>query len=224
MEEINLKELMLIILKRWWILAICTVLCTAAAVWWSYHKMNPVYQTSTTLYVGKSIDTEGILSSDLSLGTQLINDYREIAKSRMVASTVIEELGIKDISAAAMAGKVSVNQRGETRVIQISVADTNPQMAKELANQFAEAFKKKVTEIMQIENVQIIDKAELPTYPVSPNKKRITLFAFALGFAIGIGIIFLLEYLDDTVKTPDDIHKYLDLPVVGTIPVFPKKI
>ena len=99
----------------------------------------------------------------------LINDYREIAKSRSVVNKVIEELGL-DIKTEDMAKKIKVNQPEMTRVIEISATDPDPQMAMNITDTMAEVFRRKVIEIMQLENVQIIDKAELPTYPTSPNK------------------------------------------------------
>ncbi|NLX64746.1 MAG: hypothetical protein GX022_08255 [Clostridiaceae bacterium] len=129
-------------------------------------------------------------------------------------------MGLKNISAASLAGRIVVNQRGESRVIQISVNDTDPQMAMKLTNKVAEVLKKKIIEIMQIENVQIIDKAELQPNPVSPNKRMNYIIGVILGLIAGMGIILLIIYFDNTVKTPEDVKKHLNLPVIGTIPSF----
>lgn len=223
MGEINLIDLFKLLLRRWWIIFACVVVFGTAAYIWTNYYVTPVYQSYTTLYVGKNTDQVGVQSSDLYLGSNLILDYREIAKSKLVANEVLKELNITNMSASAMAGRISVTQRNETRVIQISVSDTDPQRALDITNAVAKVFQKKVVEIMQVENVQIIDKAELPMSPVSPNKRRDTLIGIILGLAISIGIIFLLEFLDDTVKTPEDVAKYVDLPVIGTIPVFQMK-
>jgi len=220
MLEINLKDLIRLILKKWWIFAICILVSGSAAYIWTNYFTVPVYSSSTTLYVGKNIESEGIQTSDLSLGSILIQDYRELAKSKLVASEVIDEMGLQNMSPASLAGRIGVSQKGESRVIQISVNDTDPQMAMELTNKVAEVLKKKITEIMQIENVQIIDKAELQPYPVSPNKRMNYMIGVILGLIAGMGIILLIVYLDNTVKTPEDVKKYLNLPVIGTIPNF----
>ncbi|NLK86635.1 MAG: hypothetical protein GX279_03980 [Clostridiaceae bacterium] len=222
MEDISYKQLLKKILERWWILLICVLVSFSTAYVWTNNFVVPLYSASTTLYVGKNTDQIGIESSDLNLGSNLILDYREIAKSKLVAYEVIDELGLR-MSAGAMAGRISVDQRGMTRVIQISVTDPDPQMAMDIANTVAEVFKRKVIEIMQVENVQVIDKAELPMFPVSPNKRMNYLVGIILGLAIGVGIIFLIEFLDDTVKTPEDVQKYTGLTVIGTIPVFQGK-
>lgn len=219
MVEISIKDIFKILLMKWWIIFICVVFFGAVAYIWTSNFVVPMYTTSTTLYVGKNTDQIGIESTDLSLGSNLIMDYREIAKSKLVAYEVIDELGLR-MSAGAMAGRIRVDQRDMTRVIQISVTDPNPQMAMDIANTVAKVFKRKVTEIMQVENVQVIDKAELPIFPVSPNKQMNYMVGIVVGLAIGVGIILLIEFLDDTIKTPDDVQKYTGLTVIGTIPVF----
>jgi capsular polysaccharide biosynthesis protein len=180
-----------------------------------------MYSASTTLYVGKNTDAVGVQTADLNLGSNLILDYREIAKSRRVAYVVIDELGLKT-SARAMSNRISVNQRDMTRVIEISVSDVNPQMAMDITNKVAEVFQSKVKEIMQIENVQIIDKAEMPMYPVSPNKQMNYLLGIIIGLVIGVGIVFLIAFFDDTIKTPDDVQRHVELSVIGAIPAFQK--
>lgn len=221
MEEINLKELFRILLKKWWILVLCAVICAAAAGLWSYYMLVPMYSANTTLYIGKSADDKATpLTNDLYLGTLLVSDYQELIKSRLVSSQVIEELGLTNYSAGQMAAKIGVSQKNDTRVMQIVVSDSNPKMAMDIANKAAEVFQGKVMEIMKIENVQIIDKAILPQFPVSPNKSRNTAVGFVIGMVIGLGIILLIEFLDDTLKTAEDVKKYLNMPVIGTIPSF----
>lgn len=222
MEELNLKDLCKKLINKWWILLICIVLSATFAYVWSNYFSVPIYSAYTTLYVGKNVDEVGIQSNDLYIGTTLIEDYREIAKSKLVANEVINELGLK-MSAGAMASRINVSQRGDTRVIQISVNDTNPNASMDITNKVAEVFKKKVSEIMQIENVQIIDKAELPLYPVSPDIRRNFIICIVIGFAIGVGIILLLELFNDKIVTPEDIKKHTELPVIGTIPIIKVK-
>jgi len=220
MLEINIRDLLRLILRKWWIFAICILIFGSAAYIWTNYFIVPVYSSSTTLYVGKNVESVGIQTSDLSLGTILIHDYRELAKSKLVAREVIDEMGLYNMSPASLAGRIGVTQRNESRVIQISVADTDPKMAMELTNKVAEVLKKKITEIMQIENVQIIDKAELQPYPISPNKRLNYMIGIILGLIAGMGIILLIVYLDNTIKTSEDVKKYLNLPVIGTIPNF----
>jgi capsular polysaccharide biosynthesis protein len=158
----------------------------------------------------------------MMLGTQLVKDYRELVKSRMVSNIVIQELGLKNITTERLAQKITVTSKNDTRVIQISSEDGDPELAMNITNKVADIFKTQVVEIMKVENVQIIDKAEKATHPVRPNKRNYLAISFILGLALGLFIIFLIEFLDNTIKTPEDVAKHLDIPVIGTIPVFPK--
>lgn len=221
MVEISVRDIFKILLRKWWIVIICITLTGVASYIWTNYYTTEMYSASTTLYVGKNTDAVGVQTADLNLGSNLILDYREIAKSRRVAYVVIDELGLKT-SARAMSNRISVNQRDMTRVIEISVSDVNPQMAMDITNKVAEVFQSKVKEIMQIENVQIIDKAEMPMYPVSPNKQMNYLLGIIIGLVIGVGIIFLIAFLDDTIKTPDDVQRHVELSVIGAIPAFQK--
>lgn len=223
MEEIDLRSLFRIMITRWWIVLICTVVCTSVSIIVSFFVLQPVYQSSTTLYIGKKVDVKtDIAYNDVLLGTQLVKDYREIAKSRLISSQVIKNLGINQYSPDEFSNKIEVNLKNDTRVIQITAEDGDPIIAQKIANSVAEVFKQKVVEIMQVENVQTIDVAEVPQHPVKPNKKMNVAIAFVLGFMLGAGIIFLIEYLDTTVKTPEDVKKITQLPVIGIIPVFPE--
>jgi len=222
MEEVNLLKLLRVLLKRWWILALCAAILGSVAYVYTNYYIVPIYESYTTLYVGKNAEQNGLAMSDLYLGSYLISDYREIAKSKQVASEVIKELNLK-MSAASLAGRINVSQRSDTRVIQISISDANPQMAMDIANKVAEVFQTKVVDIMQVEIVQIIDKAELPSYPISPDENRNIMMGIIFGFALGVGIVFLIEFFNNTIKTPEDVRKYVDLPVIGAIPVFQTK-
>lgn len=223
MEELDLKNLIHILIRKWWIIVASALACSIAAAVISIFFMSPVYQSNTTLYIGKRVDTNIDISyNDILLGSQLVKDYRELAKSRLVADMVIKELNLTDMTSDMMSNKLEVTLRNDTRVIQITAEDKDPKLARDIANKVSEVFEKKVVEIMKVENVSVIDVAVLAQSPVRPNKKMIVAVAFLLGVMLSAGIILLVEYLDNTVKSPEDIKKYIDIPVIGTIPVFPE--
>ncbi len=210
-------------IKRWWISVITIILCAAAAYGMVNYVLTPVYKANTTLYIGKNVDQKTDLTyNDIMLGSQLVKDYRELVISRMVSKKVIEELGLKNISAGQLSGMFMVSSKNDTRVIEISTENSDPQLAMDITNKVAEIFKTKVVEIMKVENVQIIDKAELPVVPVKPEKVKYMSISVLLGICLGILIIFLINSFDDSIKTVDEVSKYVDLPVIGTIPVFQK--
>ncbi len=221
MDALELKDLLLIIKKRLWLIVVITLATSALSAILSFFLMNPVYQSDTSLYIGRSMDNQSSIGyNDLMLNTQLVNDYRELVKSRMVTSIVLEKLSLKDMTLEQLSEKLNVESKQNTRLIVISAQDEDPVLARDLANTVAEIFMEKVADIMMVENIQIIDTAELPEAPVKPNKLMNIAIATLLGFMLSTGVVFLVEYMDDTIKTPDDVQKYLGLSVVGTIPVF----
>ena len=199
---------------------LCIIIFGSGAYFFAVNFTVPVYQANTTMYVGKNADELGVNTTALNIGAAVVLDYQEIAKSRLVAATVIEELGLTDISVNELIDSINVTQRTETRVIEISVYDYDPEMAMIITNKTAEVFKEKIMDIMQVENVQVIDVAEIPFGPISPSNSTFAMIGILLGAVIGVVIIFLIAYFDNTIKTSEDVKKHLSLPVIGTIPAF----
>jgi capsular polysaccharide biosynthesis protein len=180
-----------------------------------------MYSSDTTLYVGRNIEGDSATTyNDLLLGDRLVADYRELVKSRRITSVTLQELGLDDMSSAKLVSRVKVESKSNTRIITITVEDEDPQTAMNVANKIAQIFKDEVIEIMEVQNVQIIDEAVLNSSPVKPNIRLNTAIGFVLGLMLSIFIVFLIEYLDTSIKNPEDIKKYLDLPVLGVIPKF----
>lgn len=223
METIDLREYFDVIRKRLWIIVIITGLAVITSGIISYFVLEPVYETATTLMVGKTKSSEQMVEySDVLLSQKLVKTYGEIGKSRTVAKEVIKNLKL-DITPDEFKGKISVNAVGDTEIIMIKVQDTNPTLAASIANNLATVFQKHVTKIMKVDNVQVIDQAETPKGPIKPRPMLNIIIAGFLGIMAGLGIILLLEYLDNTIKTPYDVEKYLELPVIGTIPLVDEK-
>lgn len=223
MQELSIRDIVQLILKRWWIPAAGAILCAIAAALISLFLLKPVYESSTTLYVNKKVDQTAALSyNDVMLDSQLVKDYQELVKSRLVAATVIQQLNLDRMTVEQFSRKLQINLKSDTRVIQITAQDGDPALARSIAEKVAEVFQQMAIDIMQVENVKLIDRAELPVKPVKPNKTANVSIAFILGLMAGFGAAFLIEYLDNTVKTPDDVKRCVGLPIIGTIPVFPE--
>lgn len=221
MEELDLRSFLPIIRKRWWYIAAAMLIAVITALIVSFFFLQPVYQSDTSLYVGRDQDTQNTIAyNDLMLNTQLVNDYRELVKSRMISGMVMEELGLEDITSEEFAKKLDVSSKEGTRLIRISAQDEDPEMAMQIAGKVAEVFKVKAVEIMKVENIQIIDEAEIPSSPIKPDKKMNIAIAGVIGIMLGIGVIFVAEFMDNSVKTAEDVQKYTGLPVIGNIPAF----
>lgn len=222
MEEISIQELFFTVKKRIGLIILIFLFFVIAVGIISYFVLQPEYETFTTLMIGKPKDYKGensIEYNDLILNQRLVSTYGEIVKMRVVADKVIENLDLP-ISYGQFGSKVSVNLVKDTEIIKLKVVDADPKLASEIANETAKVFMNSVKEIMLVENVQVIDKAQTPLKPISPRPMLNMAIAGVLGLMLGVFLTFLLEFMDNTIKTPDDVEKHLGLAVVGTIPLF----
>lgn len=218
MEEIELRELFYILVKRLWLIALITILCVITSGIISFYVLEPEYQTFTTLIVGKPKDyNDEIEYNDVLLNQKLVSTYGEIVKSRTVSNEVVNNLGLS-ITPEQLKERVSVTSVKDTQIIKIQVTDGDPQLAASIANELATVFTKHVIRIMKIDNVQTIDAAEVPMSPVKPKHMLNMAIAGVLGVMVSVFLVFLLEYLDNTIKTVEDVQRHLDLPVIGMIP------
>lgn len=217
----EIKQYFQILKKRWWIIILLPLIASLAAAYTSFYILKPEYKSDTTLYIiNKYHDPQtGPVYNELMVGQYLVKDYRELIKSRTVTSTVIEDLKLYGMTPETLAKKISVNSKNDTRIIEISVQDENPERAREIADKVSEVFKGKVIDLMRVDNVSIVDPAQLPVEPIGPRPLRNIVISFFAGIMAAAGLIFLLEYLDDSIKNSEDVEKYLDLPVIGIIPV-----
>lgn len=221
-DEINLRDMFSLVLSKWWLIIIAVCVCVLFTSFYTIVRVEPIYRADTTIYVGSDTNGKEIAYNDLILADRLVNDYRQLIKSRKVTGQVIEELGLTD-STSGLAGKITVNSVKDTRIIQIAVEDYNPEKAKAIANKVAEVFQEQVIEIMNVENVQIIDKAILPASPINASSRSNLALSALAGLILGTALILLIDFLDRTVKTPQDVRNVVNLPVLGMIPVFEER-
>ena len=219
--ELDLKEIMHIIRKRLWFIVLVTILAVGAGGVISLFVLEPVYRASATIIVGKPssyLDGNRLQIEDLNLNQRLAKTYGEIIKSRGVLEDVISQLKL-NLTTQQLKEKTLVKLVEGTEFITISVTDTNPERAADIANKMAEVFRFKVVNIMKVDYVQILDNAIVPRLPIKPRLELNMAIAGVLGMMTSIFVVFLLEYLDNTIKTPEDTEKYLGLNIVGIIPI-----
>ena len=218
-ETIDLREYFGIIKKRFWIIALITVIAAVVSGIISFFMLKPVYEAKSTLIVNteKNEETQMITGDQFSVTQKLAVTYGEIIKSRAVLEDVIKNLKL-DNEYEELANNVTVSPVKDTQIISISVQDTNKQKARDIANEISKVFAKEAKRITKANDIQVIDKAILPKDAVKPNKMMNIAIAAVLGMMIGLFIVFLIEYLDNKIKTPQDIEKHLGLSVIGVIP------
>ncbi|WP_341357148.1 YveK family protein [Rossellomorea sp. y25] len=220
-ETISLKELIQTLKKRMSLIIILTLMAVLVSAAISYFVLTPIYQSSTQLLVNKSNQDQqnSFNVGEVQTNLQLINTYNVIMKSPAILDIVIDDLEL-DMTTGALNEKVTVQSEKDSQVVNISVQDEDPKQAAAIANKIAEVFQTEIVKIMNVDNVSILAKAELGENP-SPIKPQPLLniaIALVVGLMAGVGLAFLLEFLDNTVKTEQDIEKGLELPILGVIP------
>ena len=218
-ETVDLREYFGIVKKRFWIVALITIIAVVVSGVISFFMLNPVYEAKSTLIVNteKNEETQMITGDQFNVTQKLAVTYGEIIKSRSVLDDVIKNLKLDD-KYEDLAKNVTVSPVKDTQIISISVKDTNKEKARDIANEIPKVFKKEVKRITKANDIQVIDKAILPQNPIKPNKMMNMAIAAVLGAMIGLFVVFLIEYLDNKLKTPQDIEKHLGLSVLGVVP------
>lgn len=220
-ETISLSEIIQTLKRRLKMIIVITLAAVALAAVVSYFILTPTYSASTQILVNQSGEQgqeQVYTTADISTNVDLINTYNVIITSPRIIEPALEELNL-DRSVGAIRGQITVNAEGESQVVTIGVEDENPATAVQIANTLATVFQEDIVEIMSVDNVSILSAAELsdnPT-PVNPNPTFNMAIAFIVGLMLALGLSFLLEFLDKTVKTEEDVEQKLGIPVLASI-------
>jgi capsular polysaccharide biosynthesis protein len=218
---LDIREIFGILRKRFWLIFIITLLATLISGGVSFYYLKPVYESSLSIVIGKTIDSTQKSQydyNDIMMYQNLVKTYAEIAKSRTVAQKAIDKLGLSStVTPDTIQNQISVIPQVNTQIIDLKVKNENPQKSKDILNAIAESFIEESGRIYPNGNVQTIDEAIIPKSPISPNKRLNILMAFLLGLMISTGLSFMLEYIDNTIKNTSDVDRYMGIPVIGMI-------
>ncbi|OJF91863.1 YveK family protein [Alkalibacterium sp. 20] len=215
-EEISLVELFDIVKKRMaWIIN-ATLVGVLLAAGYTFFIAVPEYSSTTQLLVNRTQQSEVIQQSDINTNVQLINTYKDILIGPIILDEVREELDL-DLSHKALSSQISISSEANSQVFSISVNDTNPYDAATIANTTATVFQNNLDEIMNVDNVTVISQAVPNVAPISPNNTLNLAIGLILGGMIGVGMAFLLEFLDNTVKDEKFIVEELGWTSLGRI-------
>lgn len=215
----DLRDLFRVLKKRKYIFITIPLVAMITSAIVSWYFIPPSYEATTTLMVGRN-QTGQALPMDYAqilANKQLVKTYREIAQSRVISQLIITEAKL-NVTPAQLNQKIRVELVEDTELIEIKVEDLKPEQALRIANIAAKVFVEKISSINNVNNVRILDTADLPNTPFKPNKKLNVLIAAIVGIMVSTGLIILLEYVDTTLKTAEDVNKYLGIPVLGIIP------
>jgi capsular polysaccharide biosynthesis protein len=218
-ETISLKELFDTVKKRVSLIISITLVAMIVSAVVSYFIITPEYKSSTQILVNQAKDDQSFYNyNEVQTNVQLINTYSVIIKSAAILNIVKKELDL-DMSISDLNDKISVESAQNSQIMTVSVKDSDPTVALQIANTTAEVFEKEIKNLMKVDNVSILPLADDQENqsPVSPNPPLNIAIAAVVGLMIGVGLAFLLEFVDNTVKTEQDIERLLELPVLGAI-------
>lgn len=228
MEELDLKELLNIFWSRKIYMILITLIFILVGVVYTMTMVTPKYESYTTISlvkIGTSKETseDSITTTDITLNQKLLPTYSEIIKQKAVLRPVIENLGL-DISETELEKTISIKLEGESEIIKIRVINDNPEYAALIANEVAKVFTEKVTEMFNINNIYVLDKAEANPNPYNINHvKDIIIFAF-IGIVVSVVYALIANMLDTTIKTTEDIEKHTKLTVLAEIPLYESEL
>jgi capsular polysaccharide biosynthesis protein len=214
---IDLRELFYYFWKKKWIWIVSAVVVAVVAGIWSYYITVPMYSSTAKLYIfTKSSATLSV--SDIQLSSNLTGDYMELIESRPVVETVIENLNLTD-TYEGLLSSISITNPTDTTILNITATNSDPHLAQLIADEFAEVSRKQIAKIMSIDEPNVVEDAHLSDAPVNLHLKRNILMGALLGIVISGAILLLLYMLDDTIKTADDVEKYLGISVLTSVPL-----
>ena len=222
--ELDLRDYIKVIRKRIWIIiAIVLVACLTTGIM-SYFFIDPIYEASTKLIVNKSSDRVGVEqlnTESINTNLRLIDTYKEIIRTPAIMEKVTVAYPEFNLTMDELVGKVKVSSVNNTQVMTLIVQDTSYNKAAKIVNAVSKVFQQEIPKIMQmkVENVSLLNEAKEINnpLPVKPNKKLNIAISFVVALMVALGLVFLLEYLDDTLKTESDIQQFLGLPTLGMI-------
>ena len=226
MEEIDLVELLKMFWRKKFLIILITILFTGIGYVYTTKFIKPVYTSTTTLVLAlsneKNTSNTTSTAAEVAVNTKLVSTYSELIKSKKVLSEVVANTGI-NITEEQLKKEISIKSVSNTSLINISVEDKIPENSSKIANEIANVFTKKVAEIYNINNVQIVNQAEIPQRPSNINhKKDIAIFG-VVGLLVSVAYIVIANMFDTTIKSTDELERSFKLPILASIPMYGKK-
>ncbi|QCR31988.1 YveK family protein [Lysinibacillus sp. SGAir0095] len=214
---LDFKRILKILTRRLFLIISFLFISVAMAIVVSFYVLKPIYQAETQILVNqKNTGEEAYSWSVLETDLQLIDTYNVIIKSPVIVNKVIEKLDLK-MTPDQLSGQIYVSNEENSKVLTISVEDLDSTQAAEIANTVANVFKEEIPNLMNVDNITILAVAGENASPVKPNKPLNIAISGVIGLLLGIGLAFLLEFFDNTVKSENDIDEILALPIMGIV-------
>lgn len=215
--EIDLFQLLLALKKKIVVILAAVLAGGLIAGIYTHFFITPVYSSTSMMLVLGNESSESSLT-DLQVGSQLTGDYSVLLKSRPILQEVIDNLGL-DMSYQQLEGMITIQTPENARILEVTVTYADPQMAKQIVDEVSSVSTTFIGEQMGMAAPKIIEDGDVPAGPVSPSLRRNILLGAVAGGAIAAGIVILIAILNDTIKSEEEISRYLGLPSLGSVPV-----
>jgi capsular polysaccharide biosynthesis protein len=226
----ELKSYLKMIKKRLWLIVLIVVVSTLTTAYYSTRNYIPLYQASTQLIINSTVTADALGNQQMDLGAisinmSLVSTYIEIIKTPAILDEVVRRYPELDLSTQGLQRTLRVSALNNTQVMTIRTVDYSYERAARIVNAVADVVKTEIPRIMKVNNVEILSVADINDYPPPINQPSYMtiVISFAVSLMVSIGLVFLLELMDDTMKTRKDIQDTLGLPTLATIPVMKKK-
>lgn len=215
--EIDLLEIFGVLLSRIWLILLVGVLFAGGTGVFCKFIVTPIYTSTTQLCILSNTTSISSLT-DLAIGTQLTQDYIVVTQSRPVVEKVIDNLEL-DMTYEELLAVTSVSNPTDTRILSISVTNPDPTLAKQIVDQYAQVSRKRIAELMDINEPGIIEEGHVAERKTSPTTTKNAMVAGILGVLLASAIVIVRHMLDDTIKSSEDIERYLGLNTLGILPI-----
>ena len=216
--EIDLYELFHLLLSKLWLIIAVGMFTGLIAMGISKFVLAPTYQSTTKIYILNKQNDQNVTYSDVQMGTQLAKDYKELINSRYVLEEVIQKQKL-NMDYNSLLSKVAVTTPADTRVVAITVTDTDQVRTMNVANCIREVASDHIQNVMDVEAVNVVESANMPTKKAGPSVSKWSMVGGMLGVLIVCAIAIIGYLMDDTIKSSEDVEKYLGLSTLALIPL-----
>ena len=215
----DFEEMFYLFKNRFWIIILITAITTAYGVN-KVSKYQPSYVATAKIFIGKSTELMEFYSQqEIEYYSQFIGIFTELSRIDGFLDSGLKKAGI-DIPSTAIASRLSFSGGTNVPIFTISYSSyTDEDMAK-ILDAVCNILVKEVKDMMPETVPKVLSKASVGT--IYPDKRRLPIMCFGAGIVLSIGIILVLDYLDDRIISKKQLNKALPIPVIGEIPIHEK--
>lgn len=219
----NLEDIINALKRKSWLIVLITITCTGITIFINLYVVKPLFTTDRSIYLMtyNNRDTDKrITNDDVLVSKELTKNCIEMLEIDTLASETIDKLNIKDLNENELSKKINIKLKDDTNILQVSIKDTDGSRAIDLINSISNTIINKINDVYDKDNVdvKILDESKLPKVTVEQHKVRYTLLSFIASTLGSVCLVILLEFLDTTVKSVQDIEQELGYTVIGIIP------